>query len=306
MNIDALAQLLIAPAVLAVPLKYAFDFFDGVRKERRGVKGLAFVCWYGPQRRPLNLPGWIRFVASKIRNCFQSRGNRPTHGVLSTNKAIGFIFNSGQVPLKADDLFKSKPLRLVLSGSGELNDVSMRFESDQTADIRLTGERTFLRRPKNHSKERAIAFSYMAPGHGVAVEIEYSARGPVSFSLSGPVNGMRRSIQQQVLFEVDIESSQHRLRQRRSAVVRLWVGGLLMVAAITMAAIDVLFKGDHFLPTRDWTYWLSMVALAVGESMALMAWDHFRQPKKIPAALRYWDTAKNEPVNPVDQRTAVQ
>ncbi|MGU7770136.1 hypothetical protein ACV229_08125 [Burkholderia sp. MR1-5-21] len=187
-----------------------------------------------------------------------------------------------------------------------MTDVRVRFESDQIAGIRLTGGKKFLRRPKHHLTERAIEFAYMAPGHGVAVEIEYSARGPVSFNLSGPVNGMRRSIQQQVLFEVDIESGQHRQRQRRSAVVRLWFGGLLMVAAITKTLIDILVNSDHFTPAKDWTYWLSMGSLAVGESMALMAWDHFRQPKKIPAALRYWDPAKNEPVIPVDQRTAGQ
>ena len=302
---DALLQLLAAPALLAVPFRYAFDWFDGVRKERDGAKGLAFVCWYGLQHRPRRLPRWVTFIAAKVRAGLSWRHDRVTPHGPSTKRAVAFIFNSGRVPLKKDDLFRSKPVKLALAGPGQLLDVKIRLESDQTAGLRLTGERALLRKPKNHQTERALTFAYMASGHGLVVDIEYTAHGPVSFSLSGPVSGMKSSIQQNVLFEIDIEDSRRRQRQRRVDAWRLWIGSLMMAGAVTKTALDVL-HGGHAASSRDWSYWLAMSLMGIGELMVLFAWYRMKQVKKIPAALRFWESPRKVPSIRIAEQTTVQ
>ncbi|WP_199544573.1 hypothetical protein [Paraburkholderia kururiensis] len=302
---DALWQLLAAPALLAVPARYAFDWFDGIRKEKRGAKGLAFVCWYGARRQAPRLPRWMTFVASKTRTLFPRRAAEAMQQAPSSRKAIAFIFNSGRVPLSAEDLFTSRALKLALSGDGQLVDVRIHYESEQSAGIRFDGERTFLRRPKNHLTERTVSFAYMAPGHGVAVEIDYTSSTPVIFSLSGPINGLKNPIQQQVLFEVDIEDTQRRTRWHRTETFKLWAGIVMMALAVAGMMFDV-FSGGHAGIGRGWRFWAIMTLMMVGEWIALTTWYHLGQRRKVPAALRYWEHPENASTISVVERTSVQ
>jgi hypothetical protein len=296
-------QLLPASALLAIPVKYAFDRFDGVRIEKHGAKGLAFVCWYGLQRRPPRLPRWVKFVASKVAACLPQRGDRAGQHATSTKKAVAFIFNSGRVPLKTDDLFQSKPLKLALIGDGQFVDVKLRYESDQTAGIRLTGERKFLRKPKHYLTERALEFAYLAPGHGLVLDIEYIAEEPVTFSLSGPVSGMKGSIQQKTLFEIDIENDRNRARQRRTDKWRLLIGSFVIAAAAIRMGFDIA-HGDHAAINRDWTYWTALCVIMSGEWLALAAWFRMKQVRKVPAALRFFEPPPNSPSVRMTDRTS--
>ncbi len=305
MNADALWQLLAAPAVLAVPFRYGLDWFDGIRKEKHGAKGLAFVCWYGVQRRPRRLPRWMTFIASKVKTHIMRRGQQATQAGTPTKKAIAFVFNSGRIPLRTDDLFQSKPLKLMLSGDGQLNRARVRFESDQTAGIQLTGERSFLRRPKHHLTERVLTFSYLASGHGLVLEIEYTGQEPVTFSLSGPVNGMKSSIQQQRLYEIDIVDSRRRQRQRRAETWSLWIGSMMMAGAVVKTAVD-LIHGGHAAASADWTFWVTIFVMGAGEWLALSAWYRVKQVKKIPTALRFWESSPNARFVPAADRTSIQ
>lgn len=302
---DALWQLLAAPALLAVPFRYGLDWFDGVRKEKHGTKGLAFVCWYGLQRRPHRLPRWMNFIASKIRTHLLQQGQRTPQAGAPTKTAIAFVFNSGRIPLKVDDLFQSKPLKLMLTGDGQLTRVNVRFESDQTAGVRLTGERRFLRRPQNHLTERALTFAYLAPGHGLVLEIVYTAHEPVTFSLSGPVNGMKSSIQQQRLYEIDIVNSRRRQRQRRAETWSLWIGSLMMAGAVVKTAVD-LIHGGHAAASADWTFWVTIFVMGAGEWLALSAWYRVKQVRKIPTALRFWESSPNARFVSAADRTSIQ
>lgn len=285
----------LGPAVIAALMTYALGQFDGARKERRSAKSLAFVCWYGARRLPVRMPRWIIFLVSTLRSCLHKPTNQVVQATPPTQKVVAFIANNGRVPLSSDDLFKSTPLKLRLSGDGQLVDVRIHYTSEQTADIKLTGERTFLRRPKNYLTERDIRFGYIAPGHGLVLEIEYSTHGktPASFSLSGPVNGMKGSIQQQVLFEIEIENKQRRRRQRRSETLRLWMGVLIMVGAVIIAAFDTYANGGRFAMTKHLPFWFTLGLLGVGEIIALVAWFRVAQVRKIPVALRYWEPPLN-------------
>lgn len=305
MKADALWQLLAAPALLAVPFRYGLDWFDGVRKEKHGAKGLAFVCWYGLQRRPHRLPRWMTCIASKVKTHLMRRGQQATQAGAPTKRAIAFVFNSGRIPLKTDDLFQSKPLKLMLSGDGKLTGVRVRFESDQTAGIRLTGERSFLRRPKHHLTERALTFAYLASGHGLVLEIEYTGQEPVTFSMSGPVSGMKSSIQQQRLYEIDIVDSRRRQRQRRAETWSLWIGSLMMAGAVVKTAVD-LTHGGHAAASRDWTFWATLSVMGAGEWLVLSAWYRVKQVKKIPTALRFWESSSNAPFVPAADRASIQ
>ncbi|KVB66122.1 hypothetical protein [Burkholderia cepacia] len=295
--IDSFLPPAVQAVVIGTLVTYALSQFDGVRKERRSSKSLVFICWYGARRLPVRLPRWITFVASVLRSRFRKPVDQIVLPTPSTQKVVVFIANNGRVPLSSEDLFKSTPLKLRLSGDGQLVDVRTRYESDQIAGIKLTGERSFLRRPKNHLIEREITFAYMAPGHGFALEIEYSTLGktPVSFSLSGPVNGMKGSIQQQILFEIDIENNQRRRRERRSEILRLWIGVLMMVVAVIVGVVDAYANGGRFVMTKSLPYWSTLGLLAVGEIIALVAWFRVEQVRKIPAALRYWEAPQQPP-----------
>lgn len=298
-------QLLPASALLAVPVRYAFDRYDGVRNEKHGGKGLAFVCWYGLQRRPPDLPRWMKFVVSKGAACFPRHGIREAQYETSTKKAVAFVFNSGRVPLKTDDLFQSKPLKLALVGDGQLVDVRLRYESDQTAGIRLTGERKFLRKPKYHLTERALTFAYLAPGHGLVLDIEYIAPKPVKFNLSGPVSGMKGSIQQNTLFEIDIENDRKRARQRRRDMWSLLIGSFMIAVAAIRMWVDIAHSG-HAAINRHWTYWTAIGVIVCGEWLALSAWYRMKQARKIPAALRFWEPPSNSPSVRITDRTGAQ
>jgi hypothetical protein len=145
----------------------------------------------------------------------------------------------------------------------------------------------------------------MASGHGLVVDIEYTAHGPVSFSLSGPVSGMKSSIQQNVLFDIDIEDKRRRRRQRRVDAWRLGIGSLMMAGAVTKTGLDVL-HGGHAVISRDWSYWLAMSLMLIGELMFLFAWYRMKQVKKIPAALRFWVPPRKVPSIRIAEQTTVQ
>ncbi|MBN3748318.1 hypothetical protein G3N96_23255 [Burkholderia sp. Se-20373] len=198
----------------------------------------------------------------------------------------------------------SKPLKLILSGDGELLDVAIRLESDQMVGIKLAGNRTIFRKPPNYRTERSITFSYMAPGHGLVLDIEYSANAPITFSISGPVNGMKNAVQQQILFDVDIENSRRLRRQRLAETLKLWLGGLMMASSTVFMVFDAS-TGGHAISSRGWTYWLTMGVMAIGEWLAIVAWHRLKQPKKVPATLRYWEPAtKTRPIPIIDRATA--
>jgi hypothetical protein len=283
----------IAPATVplaGVLLKYLLDGFDGVRKERYGVKGLAFVCWYGPHRRPLRLPRWMIFMASNLRALVPdaSKNQISPQATSNTKKAIAFLFNSGRVPLKADDLFENKPLKIVLSGNGQLVDAKIRFESDQIAGFKLIERRAHFFRPRNYLTERALAFTYLAPGHGVALDIEYTSEEPVTFRLSGPVDGMKHSVQEKTLFGIDVDSPR-RFEEKRKIVIRNICIGILLMSGASFEYFYLAFShhGQSII-TKDWTYLATLLTFVIGEWMALSAWELIKQPKKIPTALRYW------------------
>ncbi len=205
-------------------------------------------------------------------------------------RVVAFIANNGRIPLSGEDLFHSTPLKLKLSGDGQLVDVRIRYASEQTADLKVSGARTFFRRSKGDLTERTIRFGYMAPGHGLALDIDYEVHGPepVSFSLSGPVKGMKGSIPQQVLFEIEIEDTQRRRRQRRSENGRLWLGSLMMAGAMISGGVEAVTNG-HVSVTKSVPYWFTLGILLAGEIIALGAWFRVKQVRKIPSALRFWD-----------------
>lgn len=58
----------------------------------------------------------------------------------------------------------------------------------------------------------------------------------------------------------------------------------------------------HAGSSKDFYYWGSLVVFMIGEWLALKAGDVVKQPKKIPSALRYWETkAANESSPPVSE-----
>ncbi len=291
MQFDILLQPAIPAAFIGVFSKYALDRFDGFRKTRQDMKELAVVCWHGPLRRPLNLPRWVAQVITTTKNYFQ-RNRKQTSHTSTTRNAIVFIFNRGQTPLTSDDLFKSKPLKLRLSGNGELLDVKIRHESDHTAGIKISGHRTIFRSSPNHLTERSITFSYIGPRHGVVLDIKYRAETLCNFSISGPIKGMKDEIQQQILFDVNLADSRHPQRQRRTDTRKLWLGGLMMASAAIYMIFDASM-GGHVISSRNLAYWLDVGVTATGEWIAISAWYRLKQPKKVPAALRYWEPTRN-------------
>ncbi|MEX3693037.1 hypothetical protein AB3X91_34335 [Paraburkholderia sp. BR14263] len=300
---QVLLQFVAGPAVFAVFIKYLLDRFDGALKERHGAKSLAFVCWYGPHRRPRRFPHWVTSLASVIRRSFRRERKPIDEHAPSSRKTIAFIFNNGRVPLTTDDLFTAAPLKLVLQGDGELTNVKVAFETDQTAAIKL-GQRAFLRRPKNYATERSLMFSYMAPGHGVAIEVEYRASKTLGLSLQGPVKGMRNSVQQQILFEVDIENDERRRRRRRVDTWKLWVGGLMMAGAAVTMLLNARANSGRSAVDHSWQYWSAMLLMTIGEWTALSAWYRLKQRKKVPSRLRYWEPQENVPAIPVGDQVS--
>lgn len=286
----ALLDILLPPAVLGSVITYALGHFDGLRKERRSAKSLVFVCWYGARPLPVRLPSWMAMVAPIFRKHVHPAADQIARPATRKRRVVAFIANNGRTALSAEDLFHSTPLKLKLSGDGQLVDVRIRYASEQTADFKVSGERTFFRRSKNDLTERKIRFGYMAPGHGLALDIEYEVHGPepVSFSLSGPVKGMKGSIQQQVLFEIEIEDTQRRRRQRRSETGRLWLGSLMMAGAMIIGSVEAVTNG-RFSVSKFWPYWFTLGILLVGEIIALVAWFRVEQVRKIPTSLRFWE-----------------
>ncbi|WP_186063315.1 hypothetical protein [Burkholderia gladioli] len=286
----ALLDILLPPAVLGSIMTYALGHFDGLRKERRSAKSLVFICWYGARPLPVRLPRWMALAASIFRKHLHRAADPIAQPATRRRRVVAFIANNGRTALIAEDLFHSTPLKLKLSGDGQLVDVRIRYASEQTADLKVSGARTFFRRSKSDLTERTIRFGYMAPGHGLALDIDYEVHGPepVSFNLSGPVKGIKGSIPQQVLFEIEIEDTQRRRRQRRSENGRLWLGSLMMAGAMIIGSVEAATNG-HFSASKFWPYWFTLGILLAGEIIALGAWFRVKQVRKIPSALRFWE-----------------
>ncbi|WP_333985507.1 hypothetical protein [Burkholderia orbicola] len=103
---------------------------------------------------------------------------------------------------------------------------------------------------------------------------------------------MKDEIQQQILFDVNLADSRHPQRQRRTDTRKLWLGGLMMASAAIYMIFDASM-GGHVISSRNLAYWLDVGVTATGEWIAISAWYRLKQPKKVPAALRYWEPTRN-------------